>query len=375
MNRAMLDLYTRSYVEDLKWTMEEFDREALARVVALLLSARDQNRQILLLGNGGSAAAASHMACDLGKGTIDFSDNSFRRFRVISLSDNNALMTAIGNDLSYEDVFVEQLRMLMHDGDVIVFISSSGNSPNLVRAAEYARTRGAVMVGLLGFGGGKLASMMDVPMVVSSRNYGITEDFHLSVQHVYTQYLRRALAGAARPVAFVDRDGIINERAAAHEYVERWEDFRFRIGSLALLQKLTTNGFSIVVVTNQQGVGKGRLTAADLRAMHDKMTERLATDGVKLAGIFACPHLEERGCFCRKPAPGLIYRAINELPFLIDLQGSLIIGDSPTDVAAGLAAGIPTRLLVASRPDPAATQLVPDLAALIQALPVPVGRT
>jgi D-sedoheptulose 7-phosphate isomerase len=225
MNANSLDIYIRSYVEDLKWTMEEFDRDAVGRVVALLLAAREQGRQILLIGNGGSAAAASHMACDLGKGTIDYSDPAFRRFRALSLSDNTALITAIGNDLSFEDVFVEQLRMVMNAGDVVVFISASGNSPNLVRAAEYARAHGGQTVGLLGFGGGTLANMMDVALVVSSRNYGITEDFHLSVQHIYTQDLRRALAGPARPVAFLDRGGIINERAAPHAYIERWQDF------------------------------------------------------------------------------------------------------------------------------------------------------
>lgn len=368
MSIEMLDVYVRSYVEDLKWTMAEFDRAALARLVTLLQSARAADRQVLLMGNGGSAAAASHMACDLGKGTINFDDPSFRRFKVLSLSDNNALITAIGNDLSFEDVFVEQLRMVMGAGDVVVFISSSGNSPNLVRAAEYAKAHGAMTVGLLGFGGGKLAAMVDVPLIVSSRNYGITEDFHLSVQHIYTQYLRRALAGPAQPVAFLDRDGIINERAAPHTYIERWEDFHIRDGVADLLKGLGGLGFRLVIVSNQQGVGKGRMTAGDLRAIHDRMAAHLAADGVTFAGIFVCPHLDEQRCFCRKPAPGLIYRAINELPFLVDLEASLLVGDSRADVAAAQAAGVPTRVLVADAPDAAATHVTPDLAGVLPLL-------
>lgn len=370
MDSALLDVYLRSYVADLRWTLEEFDRDALGRVIALLLAARDEGRQILLAGNGGSAAAASHMACDLGKGTIDFTNPEFRRFRVVSLADNNALLTAIGNDLSYEEVFAEQLKMVMNPGDVVVFISSSGNSPNLVRAAEWATAHGARTVGLLGFGGGKLAGMVDEALVVSSRNYGITEDFHMAVQHIYTQYLRRALAGPLRRVAFLDRDGIINERAAEHEYIERWDDFRFRAGAVAMLKELGAAGYALVVVTNQQGVGKGRMSGDDLRGLHASMTAALATDGIALAGIFVCPHLASRQCFCRKPEPGLIQRALNELPFLVDLKRSVVIGDSPSDVIAGRAAGVPTRVLVGDGQDAAATHVVADLA---QVMPVVAG--
>ena len=368
MNPELLDRYARSYIADLKWTLDECDRDILGRVIDLLLRAREEGRQILLAGNGGSAAAASHMACDLGKGTIDFGNPAFRRFRVISLADNSALITAIGNDLSYEDVVVEQLKMLMQPGDVVIFVSSSGNSPNLVRAAEHARAHGAITVGLLGFGGGKLAGMMDAALVVSSRNYGITEDFHMAVQHIYTQYLRRALAGPIRRVAFVDRDGVINEPAAPHAYIEKWEDFRFRPGALDLLRGLGADGYALVVVTNQQGVGKGRMTAAGLSDLHGSMTAALAAEGVSLAGIFACTHLAERRCFCRKPEPGLFYRALNELPFLVDIAQSIVVGDAATDVAAGRAAGVGTRVLVGGGRDDAATHVVDDLALVLPTL-------
>jgi D-sedoheptulose 7-phosphate isomerase len=342
----MLDTYLRSYVEDLRWTLEEIDRPGLAAVVEVLARARDDHRQILVIGNGGSAATASHLACDLGKGTVNYGDPAFRRFRVLSLSDNTALMSALGNDISFDDVFTEQLKMLMCERDVVILISASGNSPNLVRAAEYARAGGAITVGLLGFGGGALAGLVDVPLVVSSRNYGISEDFHLIVQHVITQHLRRALAGPPRAVAFLDRDGIINERAAPHEYIESWEQFRLLDGAVPLMRGLAERGYLLMVVTNQQGIGKGRMTAADLRLIHGRMADALADQQVGLAGIFHCPHLEQQGCFCRKPGPGLIYRALNESPFLIDLQQSLMIGDSESDMLAGKAAGLRTLVRV-----------------------------
>lgn len=364
MDTTLLGAYIRSYASDLAWTLGEFDQDVLARIIGCLASARDDGRQILLVGNGGSAAAASHMATDLGKGTINFADPSFRRFRVISLADNQALITALGNDLSFEDVFVEQLKIVMREGDVVILISASGNSPNLVKAAAWAKASGAVTIGLLGFGGGKLAGMVDLPLVVTSRNYGIAEDFHMAVQHVFTQYLRRALAGPARPVAFLDRDGIINERPAAHTYVQQWQDFRFRPGAIEMLQGLAAEGYALAVVSNQQGIGKGLMTQAAVHDIHERMKTELATHGVTLAGVFVCPHLADRRCFCRKPEPGLIHRALNELPFLVDLPRSAIIGDAPGDVTAGRAAGVPTRVLVSSQSANDATHRVDDLGAV-----------
>ena len=171
-----------------------------------------------------------------------------------------------------------------------------------------------------------------------------------------------------RRVAFLDRDGVINENAPPHAYIERWEDFRFRPGAFDLLRGLVADGYALVVVTNQQGVGKGRMTDAALRGLHASMTTVLAAEGVALAGVFACPHLAERRCFCRKPEPGLFYRALNELPFLVDMAQSVIVGDAATDVAAGRAAGVPTRLLVGGARDEAATHIVDDLTQVLPTL-------
>jgi D-glycero-D-manno-heptose 1,7-bisphosphate phosphatase len=144
--------------------------------------------------------------------------------------------------------------------------------------------------------------------------------------------------------------------------------FRFRDGAMTMLKDLAEAGFSLVVVTNQQGVGKGLMTAADLRSLHETMTTALRAGGVSLAGIFCCPHLAASGCFCRKPSPGLIYRAINELPFMVDMPASVLVGDSASDVAAGRAAGVPTRILVGAEGDEAATHVVPALAAILPVL-------
>ena len=365
----MFDAYFRSYVQDLAATLGEIDRPTLARIVELFRAARDEDRQIFIVGNGGSAATASHMACDLGKGTIDFSDPTFKRFRAISITDNTALITALGNDLAFDRVFVEQLQNLLNPGDLVVVITASGNSPNLLPVIEYARARGAVTIGLLGFGGGKARAMVDVPLVVSSRNYGIAEDFHLIVQHILTQYLQRALAGPPRPVVFLDRDGIVNERMADGHYVTRWEDFRFVDDALPALKAIGDLGYRLIIVTNQQGVGKGLMSAEDLASIHARLTEALRRAGVDLAGIFACPHLADAGCFCRKPRPGLIQRALNESRFLVDLNASWLIGDSSSDIEAGTAMGLRTIRVHASASDGGATHTVQRMAEAAKLLP------
>lgn len=346
----LFESYMRSYLSELEAALNELTPAAIGAVLAAFERARKERRQILVIGNGGSAATAAHMACDLGKGTVDYRNPDFERFRVISLSDNTALLTALGNDLSFEDVFAEQLATLMNDGDIVVFISASGNSPNLVRAARYARSRCGELIGLLGFGGGALGTLVDHALVVSSRNYGVSEDSHVIVQHLLTQYLRRMLADPPRPAAFIDRDGIINERAAPHHYVTSWDQFRWIDGARPMLRGLSDRGFALVVITNQQGVGKGLLSETKLEAIHGEMTRVLALDGIALTRVLHCPHREQDGCSCRKPRPGLIHRALNETPFLIDLGRSVLIGDSASDVQAGLAAGIGTRILVGDGP-------------------------
>ena len=352
----MLQHYVNSYVEGLKAALGEIDGAAFERAAALLLEARIRERQVFIIGNGGSAAAASHMACDLAKGTVDHRTPGFRRFRVISLTDNMALATAIGNDLSFDDIFVEQLRGLGNQGDLLFVISASGNSANLLRAIEWAKSAGVTTVGLLGFGGGQARGLVDLALVVSSRNYGIAEDFHLTAQHVLTQYLRRALAGPVQSVLFLDRDGVINVRPAAHEYVLAWDDFRFLDGALEALRGVASLGYRMLVITNQQGVGKGLMSSAQLSDIHDKMVQALGRGGVPIDGVFCCPHLETEDCACRKPRPGLIHQAITEVGYLVDTGRSYLLGDSASDVVAGAAAGLRTIYFASNGTPPTAVQ-------------------
>ena len=148
-------------------------------------------KQVFTLGNGGSASTASHMSADLAKNTIGA---NMRRFRILSLNDNPSILTALSNDLGYETVFVEQLKNLVRAGDVVIAVSASGNSPNVLNAIRYAQTQSAQVVGLLGFSGGEAAQLVDLAIVVPSDHYGVIEDLHLMINHIIVDHFKTRLA-------------------------------------------------------------------------------------------------------------------------------------------------------------------------------------
>jgi len=167
--------------------------EEMDAAIEEILSAYKRDAGIYAFGNGGSAALASHFACDLGKGTL-VHNNGQKRFRVISLTDNISLLTAWANDHGYEQVFAQQLQNLVLSGDLVFAISGSGNSSNVLVALEVARQHGARTVGLTGFDGGKMKSLCDVCVVLPSDNMQVIEDFHLSVTHAISSVIRRRIS-------------------------------------------------------------------------------------------------------------------------------------------------------------------------------------
>lgn len=170
----------RPYFELLSKTIRNLPFEQIEQVAEILVRAYDQHRTVLLFGNGGSAALASHFACDLGKGTVN---GSRKRFRVMSLTDNVPLMTAWANDSKYEDIFAEQLANFALPRDVAFAISASGNSPNVLRALKIAKQAGCITAGLTGFSGGRMLGLCDACIVVPCDNMQIIEDLHLCVAH------------------------------------------------------------------------------------------------------------------------------------------------------------------------------------------------
>jgi D-sedoheptulose 7-phosphate isomerase len=186
--------FAKGYLTELKSVLDRLPLEKVDRVVEAIEAAHATGKQIFIIGNGGSAATASHMMNDLCKGTLGHKgDASWKRFRVIALTDNVSLMTAWANDTNYNHIFSEPLKNLAQRGDLLVAISASGNSPNIITAVEAAKQIGVQVVGLAGFGGGKLAKMADVAFVVPSDGYGPVEDVHMILDHIITGYLYEKL--------------------------------------------------------------------------------------------------------------------------------------------------------------------------------------
>lgn len=181
----------RAHLDRLDAALETVSPEGVAEFSERLYRAYQDGKQVFVLGNGGSASTASHMAADLAKNTIDA---NMRRFRIMSLNDNISLLTALSNDLGYENAFAEQLMNLIRPGDVLVVISGSGNSPSVLHAIEYARSQCAQIVGLLGFDGGAARDRCDTAIVVDSDDYGVVEDAHLVINHILVEFFRERFA-------------------------------------------------------------------------------------------------------------------------------------------------------------------------------------
>jgi len=177
--------FATDYLAKLRTVLDSLDPTQIDELCTLLETARDEGKQIFVCGNGGSGATASHFVSDMGKGGSLGKPN---RFRVFSLSDNMPWFSSLANDLSYETVFVEQLKNFARPGDVLIALSGSGNSENVLEAARYANEAGLITIGLCGFAGGKLAPLCRYSLVVDSEHMGRIEDGHFVVLHILAYY-------------------------------------------------------------------------------------------------------------------------------------------------------------------------------------------
>ncbi len=187
----MSNKFSLDYLNQLKDLLDSFPHDRFEEIGQLLIATYEKEKHIFIMGNGGSGSTASHFACDINKGSCFELE---KKFKVICLNDNVPTMLAYANDLSYDKVFVEQLKNFLQPGDVVIGISGSGNSENVLQAVLYAKEKEAKTIGLTGFDGGKLARIADIPLLVAINDMQKIEDVHMIVVHMLMQYLCKTLS-------------------------------------------------------------------------------------------------------------------------------------------------------------------------------------
>lgn len=191
MKKEIIESCIKEYLVDLEKQVKSLSVQKIHELVNVLYNVYKNGKDIYIIGNGGSAATAIHFSCDLGKGTVrNLNDNHEKRFKVVPLTSNIATITAIANDIGYDEVFSQQLLNLMSKGDVLIAISASGNSKNILKAVDVAKETGLIVIGLCGFGGGRLKDVSDYSIVIESNSYGVVEDLHHILAHIINYCLR-----------------------------------------------------------------------------------------------------------------------------------------------------------------------------------------
>jgi len=185
--------FSLGYVNHLVTLLQNLDHEKVGECINALEEARQNDQTIFVIGNGGSASTASHIGNDFGLCVLKKSNKENNKsYRALALTDNLSVISAIGNDSTFENVFLDQLKVHFRKGDKLIVISASGNSPNLVVAAEWFKNQGGTVMGWLGFDGGKLKDIVQIPVVVSTPKgeYAPVEDVHLIINHIIVSWMQ-----------------------------------------------------------------------------------------------------------------------------------------------------------------------------------------
>ena len=339
---ALRDVSINKYLEGMIDAIRGVDHLQLAACFDSLWKAWEEDRAIFIIGNGGSASTASHMATDFSKQAYVLGR---RPLRAHALTDNIGTLTAFANDSGYDNVFASQLKTHAHPGDLLILISCSGNSPNLVKAIEVAKQQGLDTIAFGGMHGGRTRELCDHYVHVPSSDYGHIETAHLLFVHLLTDLLRTAGRTEVKPTILIDRDGVIVKNRPDH--VKNRMEMELMPGALDAIAALTQGGHRVLVVTNQSAIGRGFTTMAEVDSMHRQLAFEVSCVGGKIEAFLVCPHTPDDGCDCRKPAPGLLFQARDR--YGVDLDSAVMIGDWETDAQAARAAGCTSILVLEGR--------------------------
>jgi D-sedoheptulose 7-phosphate isomerase len=310
-------LYWKEFDSALDKLRGEFDKTK--DVVKILLNARLHGRNIFVIGNGGSAATAIHFASDLNKGAKHPLATS--GFKARALTENISDLTAIANDTDYDSVFLDQLINCASWGDVLIAISCSGNSRNVINAVKWFEGKNTKSISLTGFDGGELSNITDININVDSENVRVCEDLHLMLCHMISYELSKIPDFCI----MLDRDGTI---CPDKHYLSDPDELEL-FNSVGQLSKLSDMGIPLFITTNQSGINRGLFSEDILEQIHGKLYKMLWKEGVEIQDMLYCPHTPEEECVCRKPAPAMAFHITDK--WFFDLRKSFVMGDSDMD--------------------------------------------
>lgn len=315
--------------------------DILAAATDAVIQAYRKDHKVLTCGNGGSAADAQHIAAELsGKFFFDRQPLFAEALHV-----NTSYMTAVANDYSYNDVFARLVRAQGRPGDVLLALSTSGSSPNVVKALEEARRRKMITVGFTGQRPNNMEDLCDYLVAVPSMVTPRIQEAHITLGHVMCEMIENRMFSVDAPAIFLDRDGVINEKKPEGDYVTSVSEFSILPGVFEAIKLFNDSGYLVVVITNQQCIGKGMVSPDTVGAIHEHMKSEVRRHGGSIDTVYMCPHTAAENCSCRKPAPGLIEMAVRDYRrkgVSIDMTRSYMIGDSEKDIIAGEKAGLHT---------------------------------
>lgn len=288
--------------------------------------------QIIFMGNGGSSADAQHIAAEL-SGRYAFDRPAMAG---VCLS-NIAPITAIGNDYSYDIVFKRQIEAICRKGDVVVGLSTSGNSKNVILAMEAAKERGAVTLTFTG-DQGKMKDLADLAVIIPTTETPRVQEGYLVACHAICGIVEREMFG--EKAVFLDRDGTV---AVDVPYCSDPERIVLFEGAAKSIARLNNAGYKVYLVTNQSGIGRGLVTHEQLAKVHERLCGLVEAEGGRIDGIYYCPHHPDDGCDCRKPGIGMGVKAFRE--HMINPSVSYMVGDFDRDVKFGEGMGMKSFLV------------------------------
>lgn len=303
-------------------TISRIDPAQIRKAADILIEAFRNGGQAIFMGNGGSSADAQHIAAEFsGRYMLERP-----ALPGVCLS-NIAPVTAIGNDYSYDLVFKRQIEGICRKGDVVIGMSTSGNSKNVILAMEAAKERGAITISFTG-DGGRMREIADHAVVIPSKETPRIQEGYLCACHTMCGIVERELFG--QRAVLIDRDDTI---AKDVPYCDDPAKFELYEHVPPAIKRLNDAGYKVIVVTNQSGIGRGYFTEETLSRIHDKMIRTVEAAGGRIDDVFYCPHTPDDHCSCRKPEVGMGLAAITK--HSINPRISFMVGDHEKDMEFG----------------------------------------